>query len=196
MALRRIAGPASEPVTLTEAKAHLRVDHSDDDTLIGALIAAAREYVEQFLGRVLVDQTWELVFDEFPDNEIQIPKPPLIEVVSVKYDDTAGDEQTIDPGDYSVDNVSEPGWVLPQSSGSWPSTFDGINAVRIRFRAGYVDSSSPSGEVPGDIKAGLLLLLGSLYEHRETQVIGQTAVLLPWSAEQLLRPKRVQLGMA
>lgn len=191
MALKLITAPATTPVSLTEAKAHLRVDHTDDDTLITACIAAATAYVDGpngWLGRALIEQTWELTIDEFPDNEIKIPMPPLIEVVSIKYDDTAGDEQTLSTDDYTVDLVSEPGWVLPDDT--WPSTFDGINAVRIRFRAGY------TGGVPADIKAAILLYIGTLYEHRETVIVGQAATQLPWAAEALLRRKKIHLGLA
>ena len=201
MALRLITAPAVTPVTLAEAKAHLVVDHSDDDTLIQAYINAATGYCDGphgFLGRALVDQTWELVLDEFPVNEIRIPLPPLISVVHVKYDDAAGVEQTVSSSTYTVDNVSEPGWILPASSGMWPSTFDGINAVRVRFRAGYIDATvSPVlMAVPPDIRAAILLYVGTLYNGRETEVVGSSVAPMPWSAEQLLRRKRFDLSLA
>lgn len=202
MALRQITAPALDPITLAEAKAHLRVNDSDSDSLIGIFIKAATQNVEGpegFLGRALVTQTWELVIDEFPDSEIKIPLPPLQEIVSIKYDDAAGVEQTVDPAGYYVDSASEPGWVVPVTSG-WPATIDAINAVRIRFTCGYAPTAdSPPdmvANVPYSIKAAILLAIGSLYANRETVVIGVTAVSLPWGAEQLLRPHRVQLGMA
>lgn len=198
MALKLITPPATRPLTLAEAKLHLRVDSSDEDSLIEALIDAATDYVDGptgFLGRALIDQTWDLVLDAFPENEILIPLPPLIEVVSVGYDDGDGNAQVVAASDYTVDSASQPGWVVP--NGSWPSTFDGINAVRIRFRAGYVDASnSPLDQVPGDIRAGMLLYLGSLYANREQVIAGQVAVALPWGADQLLRRKRIDLSMA
>lgn len=200
MALKLITPATDTPISLQEAKDHLRVNHTDDDALIALLIKSVTDYVEGpygFLARALINQTWELTIDSFPTNEVKIPLPPLIEVVSIDYDDAGGMAQTLSNGLYYVDTVSEPGWVLP-IAGGWPSTFDGINAVRIRYRAGYVDNSvSPAvGEVPFDIKAALLLYIGSLYEHRETVVIGQTATQLPWGAEALLRGKRIQLSMA
>lgn len=202
MALRLITAPAVEPISLAEAKAHLRVDHTDEDAMIATYIHAATSFVDGengFLGRALVTQTWELVVDAFPTNEIKIPLPPLQEIVSVIYDDSVGDAQTFADTSYYVDDVSEPGWVIPVTSG-WPSTIDAINAVRIRFIAGYPPGTdSPvdlAANVPGSIKAALLLHVGALYAHRETVVVGQTATALPWGAEQLLRPFRVQLGMA
>lgn len=201
MALRRITAPETTPVTLVEAKAHLREDSNDYDVLIQALIESAVDYCEGptgFLGRALIDQTWELVLDAFPDveTEIKIPLPPLIEVVSVKYDDAGGTEQTLDPSAYSVDNASEPGWVLPV--GSWPETFDGINAVRVRFRCGYLDQTvSPEVEkVPASIKAAIKLLVGNLYENRETIVIGRISAEIPLTVERLLRTYRIHLSMA
>lgn len=192
MALRIILPPATTPVSLVEAKAHLNVDHTDDDTLITAMIESATAHCDGptgFLGRAIVEQTWELVLDEFPANEIKIPLPPLIAVQSVKYDDTAGVEQTVNVTDYTVDDVTEPGWVLPEASGLWPATFDGINAVRIRFRAGYTT-------IPADIKAAILLYIGSLYGNREAEMVGASVAPMPWSAEQLLRRKRFDLSMA
>ena len=200
MGLKLISAPAPT-LTTAEAKAHLRVVSSDDDTFIDALVAAATASVEAFTGRALIDQTWDLYLDEFPTTSdamfIKIPKPPLIEVVEINYDDAAGAIQVIDPTDYYVDNASQPGWVVPTGTLTWPTPLDAINTVRIRFRAGYLSNDSPPvANVPGDIRAGLLLTLGSLYENREQVVVGTIANKLPWGVENLLRPHRVLLGMA
>jgi len=215
MALKLISPPASEPITLVEAKAHLRVTDSDNDTLITALIKAARANAEGFMGRALVDQTWELYLDSFPTYSvnvnsycnvtstapgalaIEVPLPPLIQVTQIAYDDANGDEQIIASGSYYVDNVSEPGWVVPSGISQWPTPINAINSVRVRFRAGYLTNDSPADTfVPEDIKAAIKLILGSLYEHRETQVVGLIANELPLGVEQLLRRYRVLLGMA
>lgn len=202
MGLKLISGPATQAITATEAKANSRVNVNDDDTIIALYIDAAIASAEAFLGRALVDQTWDLYLDNFPTTnalEIKIPKPPLIEVVSIKYDDDASPsaEQTVSAADYYVDTVTEPGWIVPAGGATWPSTLSAINSVRIRFRAGYVDNaaSPPAGIVPADIRQALLLACGSFYEHREDIVIGQTAVRLPFGVEDLLRKHRVLLGM-
>lgn len=200
MALRLITAPTVEPLTLTEAKAHLRVDHTDDDALIAIYLAAARADCEEWTARAFVTQTWELVLDEFPEDEIQIPRPPLQSIESIKYDDGDGVEQTLATTEYEVDTVSQPGWVVPVTTG-WPSdTFEGINAIRIRFVAGYVNTDSPSdltGNIPAAIKAAILLHLGVRYQNREDVVIGTTVNRLPVAnIEYLLRPYRVALGMA
>lgn len=205
MGLKLITPPATPVLTLAQAKEHLRYVDDDEDALITALVKAATLNVEEFTGRALVDQTWELVLDSFPTvtittphREIKLPKPPLIEVTQIEYDDTNGDQIIVPSGDYYVDTTSLPfGWVVPQGDLSWPATIDAINTVRVRFRAGYLSTTSPPvAAVPEDICAGVKLMLGSMFEHREIQVIGSIATRLPWGVENLLRPHRVLLGMA
>jgi uncharacterized phiE125 gp8 family phage protein len=201
MPIRVITPPSVEPITLVEAKAHLRVDHTDDDTLIQGLIAASRTSCENWTGRAFITQTLELVIDDFPSDEILIPKPPLQSVTSIKYDDADGVEQTLGTLLYAVDNVSQPGWVVPSSEG-WPtSIWDGINSVRIRYVAGYdPGTDSPidlAANVPASIKAAMFLLLGQLYDQREDIVVGTIVNRLPsGNSEFLLRQHRVSLGMA
>ena len=211
MGLRLITPPASDPLTLAQAKAHLRVNFTDDDALITALVKAATLRCENWTGRALVDQKWELVLDGFPsstqtnmfsssgevDLAIMIPKPPLIEITQVLYNDTVGDEQIMSATNYYVDSVSQPGWLVPSGISAWPATIDAINCVRIQFRAGYLSADSPPVmNVPEDVLAGVKLMLGALYEHREQQVVGNIVNSLPFGVEQLLRHHRVLLGMA
>jgi uncharacterized phiE125 gp8 family phage protein len=202
MSLKLITAAAAEPITLAEAKAHLRVVDNDEDLVIALLIKAARDAAETFTGRALVTQTWDLYLDAFPaaTAEIKIPLPPLQSVVSVKYDDAAGVEQTLGTGLYTVANVNDVGWVLPKSTG-WPQTIDAVNAVRIRFISGYApDANSPpdlAANIPPSIKAAMLLIIGALYENKESVTQG-VVMALPFgaSSEHLLRPYRVLLGMA
>lgn len=202
MTLTLITAPAASPVSLVEAKAHLRVVDDDEDDLIGVFINAATAHAEKFLGRALVDQTWDYILDEFPDDDgsIEIPLPPLIEVVGVFYTDSAGDEQEMTGADYVVSGAGGRGnhparIFLP--TGSWPTPRDTMGAIRVRFRSGYLDTSSPpAADIDEDIRAAILLIIGSLYAHRETVVVGQVATMVPWSAERLLRMKRVDLSLA
>jgi uncharacterized phiE125 gp8 family phage protein len=201
MAVRLITPPAVEPVTLEEAKLHLKVDHSEDDLLIGSYIEGARIFAEKFTARAFITQTWELVLDEFPADEIKIPLPPLQSVESVKYDDADGFEQTLATSGYSVDTANQPGWVVPVTTG-WPSsTFEGINSVRIRFVAGYdPGTGSPvdlAENVPTSLKNAILLHAGMLYANRESIVVGTIAVGIPTGGIlHILRQFRVALGMA
>lgn len=170
MALRLITPPAIEPVSLEEAKAHLRVDHDEDDDLIDLFISAARGNLDArdgWLGRAICTQTWELSLDSFPVREVQLPFAPLQSIVSVKYDDAAAVEQTVSAGDYQHDVTSEPGRLVLGPDSSWPSINDTVNAVRIRYVAGY----GVAVDVPAPIRAAILLMVGDLYENRAAQVI-------------------------
>ena len=188
MGLRLITPPAEEPITLEEAKQHLRVEDSSQDLLIGLYIMAARQHIDGkdgWLGRAIVSQTWELSLDTFPADEIQIPLVPLVSITSVVYDDEDGIEQTIDGADYTLDPA---GWVVTAGDYSWPTPITAINAVRVRFVAGYGDAA----DVPATIKAAILLMVGDLYAQRESFATGPaSAVPMSTTVENLLAPLRV-----
>lgn len=199
MGLRLVSAAASDPVSLAEAKLHLRVDGSEDNTLIEALIGAAVDFATRFLGRALIDQTWDLYLDAFPDDDaaIKIPLPPLIEVLGVYYLDAAGAEQTLAEAAYVVDAYGDPGRVLLIATGSWPTPKETANALRVRFRAGYIDASvSPAEDrVPAAIKAAILLMVGDLYANREETIAGVISSA-SFTVERLLRPYRFDLSVA
>lgn len=190
MNLRRVVAPASAPVTLAEAKAHLRVTASTEDTLIGALVEAATQHLDGWqgiLGRALVQQSWELTLDAFPADEeaIRIPLPPVSSVVSVTYLDAAGAQQTMPPGDYVVDTLSPDAWITLAAGETWPDTLDRINAVTVRFVTGY----GAAADVPAPIRAAILLIIGDLYANREGQ--SDRAITVNPTVDNLLRPYRV-----
>ena len=160
MGLKISTAVATEPISVAEAKLHLRVDHSTEDTLISALITAAREECEHLLERALAPQTLELSIDEFPDDGIKLLRPPVSSITSIIYVDGDGDEQTMDALTYYLDNSQEPCWVIPVYGGSWPSTRAEANAVRVTYVAGYATC-------PEAIRAWMLLRVGTLYRHRE-----------------------------
>jgi len=159
MGIKIITAPTTEPVSLADAKLHLRVDHSTEDTLIEALITAARDECEHLLGRAIAPQTLELSIDAFPDDGIPLPMPPVSSVLSIKYDNSDGDEITVDQNDYYLDDAQEPSWVLPAYNGAWPSARTQANAVRVQYIAGY-------SACPEPLRAWILLRVGSLYRWR------------------------------
>lgn len=162
MGLKLIATPTVEPVTLSEAKLHLRVDGSDEDALIGAQISAAREEAEQVLQRACAPQTLLLTLDAFPDGAVLLPMPPVSEILSVKYTDEDGAEQTLAPNSYAIDDAQLEHWLVPAYGETWPIARDEANAVRITYRAGWSQA-----DCPASVKNWLLLRIGTLYAHRE-----------------------------
>jgi len=183
--------PGEEPLTLKQAKDHLRVelDEKDEDDLIRGLMRAATNAAEAFLRRQLITATYELYLDAFP-KQIDIPRPPLQSVTSIKYTDTDGDEQTLDTGVYTVDTKSMVGRVVLAYNQSWPSTRAQIQAVKVTYVAGYGERTA----VEPDIVAGLKLHIGHLFEHREDVVLGISVAELPKGSESLYYPYRVLGG--
>jgi len=161
MTLRLITAPSSEPVTLTEAKLYLRVDHNAEDTLITSLIKAAREKGENLSRRAFITQTWEQTEDKFPVTRIlDILRPPLISVVFVKYKDSDNAEQNFT--DYVINTNMEPGVVI---FGSTPSaSLLEAGALTVRFTAGYGTGST---NVPERVRYLILALIAYWYENRE-----------------------------
>ena len=163
MSYKLIIPPAVEPITLAEARDHLRLDADNTalDAQIAIWITAAREACEHEIHRALITQTWELVLDEFPCGALRLTLPPLQSILSVKYLDPAGTETTLAPSEYSMDKDTEPGFVVPSlAAGAWPSTQGTINAVRVQFRVGYGDTSAA---VPRSLIEWMKLHLGIAY---------------------------------
>lgn len=185
MAIKVTTQPATEPVTLVEAKSHLRVDGSDDDVLIADLISAAREYVEQVTSRHLITQSLTYYGESF-NADIEL-KAGLQSVTSINYTDTDGNNQLLDTSLYSVDTASFVGAVYPSYGNSWPSARYEKNAVQIEFIAGY----GSADDVPVPIKQAMLLLIGHFYQNRESVMVGVSVTETPMAVDMLLNPYRV-----
>lgn len=198
MSLTLVTAAAVPALTLGHAKAHLRLasDQTDEDDLIGdVLIPAVVERCEARTRRQLITATWDLRLDQPFNAEgssaewwlgyarngyfLDIPKPPLQSVVSVTYVDTAGLTQTWASSNYIVDAPAGPrcarGRLAPGFSIIWPIAQSRINAMTVRFRAGYGDDSE---DVPAMLKMGMLMDLGTLYEHREAVLADNRAVAI------------------
>jgi uncharacterized phiE125 gp8 family phage protein len=187
MSYKRTVDAASEPVTLAEAKRHLRetlVD-TDNDTDISALIKAARLACEERLQRTLITTTWQLTLDAFPE-AIKVPMPRLIAVSSLAYLDSAGASQVLDPADYLVDALSEPGYIVPGVDLAWPSTQARINAVTVTYTAGY---GATAASVPEPLKQWIKLAVGDMYERRSRSA--EQPALAQDFVDALLDPYRI-----
>ena len=173
-------------VTLEQAKAHLRVSHADDDAVITAMIGRA---VAQFdgprgIGLCLSTQTWELRLDAFPLC-IDIPLGPVASVLSVKYIDMAGVEQTLAALNYKLDTGGEMARLVPAFGLSWPAPRSEIGAVAVQFVAG-----SASVDINKALIGGVLLLVGHYYENREAVSDAQLAAL-PLAVAEIMEQFRV-----
>ena len=160
--MKLITPPASEPVSLTEAKARLKVTVSDMDDDITALISAARAAAENEVGRAFVTQTWSLYLDGFPAGRvITLPRPPLASVTWVKYYDADGVQQTLSSTTYYVATGQDPGRIVLKQSQAWPTVEAGRpEAVEVRYVAGVAAAS-----VPKELCDAIMLILSDRFEN-------------------------------
>ena len=184
--------PAVEPVTLAEAKLHLRIETAQtaEDDLITALIVAARRQAEQFTGLQVCTATYTWKLDCFPA-VLWVPRPPLQSVTSITYLASDGVSTLLAASLYQVDvGGKEPprkGRIIPAYEEQWPVTRAVLNAVTAVFVAGY----GAAADVPSDFKAAIKLIVGDLYIKRENIVEGTIVTEIPRAAEALLAPYRL-----
>ncbi len=184
----RTVAPASLPVSLAEAKAHCRIDGSEEDALVGLLIDAAVSHLDGWtgvLGRCLVTQTWRIDYAEFSE-QVRVPLWP-VQSVTVSYIDVAGVTRTLASNQYELRNDGEGAFVCAAPGLLWPVTGESNSAVSVTAVCG-----APASEVPAAIKAAMLLMVGDMYRNRETVAIGAAANMIPMSAtvDRLLAPFR------
>jgi uncharacterized phiE125 gp8 family phage protein len=166
LSLQQIVPPLVEPVTVQEAKLHLRIEQTDEDTLLAHYISAAREDIELYTRRQLLPATWVLGLDTLTA-VIQIPRPPLLAVVGMEYYDEAGVLVPIDSDTYRVDAYSEPARLWWTRTEAWPVLpREALTGVLMTYQAGYRSAA----HIPASIKQAMLLLVGDFYEHREARL--------------------------
>lgn len=168
MNLLLLTPPAATPVSLAEAKAHLRVEHSEDDTYITNCIATAVARIDGrngWLRRSLVNRTYQLFLPWFPVARcIPLPLPPLSSVTSIKYQDQSDVEQTFSAASYQAVKNEDEGYIYLKTGESWPgNTYERPDAVKIEFVAGY---GATGAAVPENIRHAILIEIGHLYAAR------------------------------
>lgn len=159
-----LAGPATEPVSLAEAKAYLRVDDAAEDGLIETLVTSARLHVEATSGRALLTQSWRAVLDAWPaEREVRLPVTPVAAITAVTAHDEAGTGHALplDQFEAGPDRL-----LLPASIAGMPALRPRLG-IEIDYIAGHGDDPAA---VPADLRQALLLLVGTWFEHRDSAV--------------------------
>jgi uncharacterized phiE125 gp8 family phage protein len=180
MSLVLTTPPASEPVSLAEAKLYLRVDDAADDDLISKLIVAARKHAEASCGIAMIAQGWSVYFDGWPGRSVALPLRPLIAVEDVWVygeDDIAA---AVDPAHYFVDAAAHPPRLVLRDNRIWPRPGRPANGVEIALTAGY---GADAEDVPQGLRSAILRLVAHWYENRGDERI-------PLGFELLLQPYR------
>lgn len=189
--LTRTAGPLVEPVSVADAKAHLRVDGDEDNLYIASLISAAREWVESYLDRTLIHTQWTLRLETLGE-EIELPRPPMATAaahtaVAVTYTLESGETATLSTQTYRVDRNSTPGEITPVYGQTWPAHRIDDNSVSVTWWAGY----GPSGtDVPAAIRHAMLMLVAFWYDHRSAVLVGSVSKQLEFAVESLLSSQK------
>jgi uncharacterized phiE125 gp8 family phage protein len=183
----RTVAPAAPILTIEEVKAHLRVDHADEDLLIAGLIDAATAHIDGYngiLGRALVTQTWTVDFPTFR-NRLDIPLGP-IQSATIQYYDSTDTQRTLATSVYAVLSDGLGPYITLKYNQQWPQTWTRDDAVKVTFVAGY----GAAAAVPVAIRAAMLLLIAHWYDNRATVSVGETPSEMPLAAAALLAPFR------
>lgn len=161
----------TEPLTLAEVQTWLGVPvlspaDTESDSLITALISAAREQAEVLQGHDLVQKQWTLTLETFPP--VVELRAPLVSVETVKYKDSSGVEHTLVEGtDYIVDTSKQPGIVMPPYGEDWPSfTAWPTSPITIAFTSGYASTATFWNEAGARVKLGMKMLVSSWFNRR------------------------------
>lgn len=188
MALVMRTAPDCEPISVAEAKAHLRIDGSSEDILISSLILTSRLHIEAAPGLALITQSWRLVLDRWPrSGAVKLPLRPMQDITEVRIFDADGLPTVVDANVYVVDTAGAPPRLIATVAG-WPKPGRPANGIEIDLTAGYGDEAK---DVPEPIRQALLLLVAHWYEHRDPIEIGSDAVAIPCSVSRLLKSYRM-----
>jgi uncharacterized phiE125 gp8 family phage protein len=188
MPLILTSGPAAEPVTLTEAKAHLRVDAAAEDMLIASLIVTSRLHVEAAASLALVTQAWSWFLDAWPRGPaLRLPLRPIQSIAAVRLYDENDTPTVLDPATYLLDGAGLPPRLVRQGALLWPRPGRAANGIEIAFTAGYGDTAA---DVPAPLRQAILLLVAHWYDHRSPLEPGAPATPLPPMISELIAPYR------
>lgn len=183
-----VTPPAAMPVSLPEAKAHLRVDHDDEDDLIEDAVKAAAAYLDGWsgvLGRAVVAQTWRQDFDGWC-NKMRLPIGPVTSIANIKSRNSAGQISTVDEDDYSLRFDQSGAYASFNSSFGYPGDLHESAPISIEYVAG------PATAAP-QVKQMVKLLIGHWYANREAVAEGSFSELPMAVASLIEQYRRVSL---
>lgn len=179
--------PASEPVSLAEAKVFMRIEHNDDDDALSALIAGARTHIEAQTRRALITQVWRLTRDVWPASGVLPILPvPLRQLIAVRVF-TAGGAQLVDHDSFETDKVAAPAR-LTFVRGAMPSPGRPFGGIEIDVEAGYGDDAD---DVPQPLRQAIKLLVAHWYENRALIAASGEVASVPAAVAGLVAPYRV-----
>lgn len=187
MGLTTVVEPAVEPVTLADATVHLRIPDTREDSRLPDILASVRQEAESLCGRQFITATFDLTLDAFPA-WIDVPKPPLQSVTSITYVDTAGATQTLATSAYTVDTKHARARIVPAYGTVWPTVRDQINAVTVRFVAGYGNAGTAC---PAWVRHAIKLLLEDAFYGPEFAKKARERALSMLAARKLREVQRV-----
>jgi len=180
MTLIQTDPPLAEPVTLTELKAHLRIDASDEDELLGGLIRVARAHLEAVTGVALMSQGFRLVLDDWPRGTvIQLMRTPVQTIDAILVFDADGEPQSFDLSDMLLDATARPARLVIKQR---PRPGQPINGIEIEFTAGFGSAL----EVPPELKRAILVHAAHLYEFRGAVTLDMQPASVPVGYDRLI----------
>ena len=193
MAVELVTAPTVPPVSLADLKAHLRVDHDDDDAYIAGLAEVATTSVEDYCQRALVAQTWRWILGGWPNDGERVPRAPFGELVSISYVDADGATQSLEVDQFTVAGVEDPR-IYRAAGVTLPSVRSGPAVVTITFTAGYEPGSGDDTSIiPAPLRHAVAMTVAHFYENREATLINVRGEDLPRGVDHLLARYRVWL---
>ena len=184
-----ITAATTYPVSTTEAKSHLKVDTSADDTYIESIIKAATQLTEEYTNRFFINTVIDQTCSSFAELQTLF-KSKVNDVQYVKYYDSDNSLQTLTASIYDKMLSYEPSQIQLADNQNFPSITKRNDAVICRYTVGY---GSAASDVPEIIKQAILLTIGNFYENRNSVITGKTATELPMNVKWLLDTYKVQI---
>jgi uncharacterized phiE125 gp8 family phage protein len=186
--LVRVTAPSALPISVAEAKAQMRVEGNDEDTIIERLINAAVAFVDVqgVLGFAMITQTWGQWVGPNPGT-VMLSLGPVQSVSAIKYYDINGTLQTATLADFNVFGTPNRITVSPKTGYAWPVTQTRDDAIKIEYVIGY---GATSASVPQTVRHALMMLVAHWYENRENELIGTISKTLPFGFDDILNIER------